>query len=176
MGAIATQDPSRPRAVGSGKGEKTSRPQPICIEVPITVHGSCLSTDSGKREPFSESTRTIIVFSNGAVLRLKTAVNLGQLTILTNEHTGKKVLCHVVKSKTYQNVAGYIELQFTEPTVGFWGILFPGDGSESQRAPGAAGVSQAASRPQPQPLPPAASNTTSPVVSTHSSAAGSRNP
>jgi len=172
MGAIATQDLSRPPAVGSGKDEKTSRPQPVCIEVPVTVHCGCLSTDSLKREPFSESTRTIIVFSNGAVLRLKTAVNPGQSIILTNEHTGKKVLCHVVKSKTYQNVAGYIELQFTEPTVGFWGILFPGDGSESQRAPGAAGVSQAASRPQP----PAASNTTSPVVSTHSSAAGSINP
>jgi len=173
MGAIATQDLSRPRAVGSGKGEKTSRPQPICIEVPVTVHGGCLSTDSGKREPFSESTRTIIVFSNGAVLRLKTAVNPGQSIILTNEHTGKKVLCYVVTSKTYQNVAGYIELQFTEPTVGFWGILFPGDGSESQRAPGAAG-SQAPSGPQPLPL--AASHTTPPVVSTHSSAAGSINP
>jgi protein TonB len=164
MGAIATQDLSRPLA-----GEKSSRSHPVCIEVPVTVHCGYLSTDSGKREPFSESTRTIIVFSNGAVLRLKTAVNPGQSIILTNEHTGKKVLCHVVTSKTYENVAGYIELQFTEPTVGFWGILFPGDGSESQRA----GVSQAASRPQP--LPPAASNTTSPVVSTHSSAAGSIN-
>jgi protein TonB len=173
MGAIATQDLSRPRAVGSGKGEKTSRPQPVCIEVPVTVHGGCLSGDSGRREPFSETTRTIIVFSNGAVLRLKTAVNPGQLIFLTNEHTGKKVLCHVVKSKTYQNVAGYIELQFTEPTVGFWGILFPGDGSESQRAPGAAG-SQAPSGPQPLPL--AASHTTPPVVSTHSSPAGSINP
>jgi hypothetical protein len=139
MGAIATQDLSRPRAVGSGKGEKTSRPQPVCIEVPVTVHCGCLSTDSGKREPFSESSRTIIVFSNGAVLRLKTAVNPGQSIILTNEHTGKKVLCHVVTSKTYQNVAGYIELRFAEPTVGFWGILFPGDGSEPQRALRAAG-------------------------------------
>jgi protein TonB len=174
MGAIATQDLSRPRAVGSGKGEKASRPQPVCIEVPVTVHGGCLSTDSGKREPFSESTRTIIVFSNGAVLRLKTAVNPGQSIILTNEHTGKKVLCQVVKSKTYQDVAGYIELQFTEPTVGFWGILFPGDGSESQGAPGTADVSQAPSGPQP--LPSAASHTTPPVVSTHSSAAGSINP
>jgi protein TonB len=173
MGAIATQDLSRPRAVGSGKGEKTSRPQPVCIEVPVTVHGGCLSTDSGKREPFSESTRTIIVFSTGAVLRLKTAVNPGQSIILTNEHTGKKVLCQVVKSKTYQNVAGYIELQFTEPTVGFWGILFPGDGSESQSARGAAGVSQAPSGPQP--LPSAASHTTPLVVSTHSSAAASIN-
>jgi protein TonB len=174
MGAIATQDLSRPRAAGSGKGEKTSRPQPVCLEVPVTVHCGCLSTDSGKREPFSESTRTIIVFSNGAVLRLKTAVNPGQSIILTNEHTGKKVLCRVVTSKTYQNVAGYIELQFTGPTVGFWGILFPGDGSESQRAPGDADVSQAASRPQS--LPSAASHTPPPpVVSTHLSEAGSIN-
>jgi hypothetical protein len=49
MGAIATQDLGRPRAVGSGKDGKTSRPQPVCIEVPVTVHGDCLSTDSGKR-------------------------------------------------------------------------------------------------------------------------------
>jgi len=174
MGAIVPQDLSRPRAVASGKSEKPSRPQPVCIEVPITVHGGCLSTDSGKREPFSESTRTIIVFSDGAVLRLKTAVNPGQSIILTNEHTGKKVLCQVVKSKTYQNVAGYIELQFTEPTVGFWGILFPGDGPESQSATGAAGVSQAPSAPQP--LPSVASHITPPVASTHSSAAGSINP
>ncbi len=174
MGVIVPQELSRPRAVASGKGEKPSHSQPVCIEVPVTVHGGCLSTDSGKREPFSESTRTIIVFSNGAVLRLKTAVNPGQSIILTNEHTGKKVLCEVVRSKTYQNVAGYIELQFTEPTAGFWGILFPGDGPESQSAPGAAGVSQASSTPQP--LPPAASRTTPPVVSTHSSAAGSINP
>jgi protein TonB len=174
MGAIATQDLSRPRTVGSGKGEKTSRPQPVCIEVPVTVQGGCLSTDSGKRDSFYESTRTIIVFSNGAVLRLKTAVNPGQLIFLTNEHTGKKVLCYVVKSTTYENVAGYIELKFTEPTVGFWGILFPDDGPESQSAPGAAGVSQAPSRPQP--LPSAASHTTTPAVSTHSSAVGSINP
>jgi TonB family protein len=174
MGALVPHDLSRPRAVASGKSEKPSRPQPVCIEVPVTVHGGCLSTDSGKREPFSESTRTIIVFSNGAVLRLKTAVNPGQSIILTNEHTGKKVLCQVVKSKTYQDVAGYIELQFTEPTVGFWGILFPGDESESQSAPGAAGVSQAPS--SPQPLPSAASHTTPPVASTHSSVAGSINP
>src|SRR6267143_1544178 len=174
MGAIATQDLSRPRAAGSGKGEMTSRPQPVCIEVPVTVHGACLSTDSGKRDSFSEPTRTIIVFSNGAVLRLKTAVNPGELIFLTNEHTGKKVLGHVVKSKTYQNVAGYIELQFTQPAVGFWGILFPGGRSESQSTPGAACISQATSRPQP--LPSAASHATPPVVSTLSSAAGSINP
>jgi protein TonB len=163
MGAIATQDLSRSRAVGSGKSEKPTRLQPVCIEVPVTVHGGCLSTDSGKREPFSESTRTIIVFSNGAVLRLKTAVNPGQSIILTNEHTGKKVLCQVVKPKTDQNVAGYIELQFTEPTVGFWGILFPGDGSQSQGASGAAGVSVAPPEPQQLQLP--VSHTTPPVVS-----------
>jgi periplasmic protein TonB len=174
MGVIVPQDLSRPRAVASGKGEKPSHSQPVCVEVPVTVHGGRLSTDSGKREPFSESTRTIIVFSNGAVLRLKTPVNPGQSIILTNEHTGKKVLCQVVKSKTYQDVAGYIELQFTEPTVGFWGILFPGDGSESQGAPAATGASQVPSGSQPSPS--AVPQTTPPVVSTYSSAAGSINP
>lgn len=173
MGAIATKDLSRLRAVVGGKDEQTARPQPVCIEVPVTMHGVRLSADSGKREPFTEFTRTLLVFSNGAVLRLRTAVNPGQLITLINEHTRKVVVCQVVKSMTCQNVAGYIELKFTEPTFGFWGILFPGDQSESQSTPAASGVSQ--EPPRPQPLLSAAPHKTLLVVSPHATATDSIN-
>jgi TonB family protein len=169
MGTIASQNASRPGAVGRGKAEETSRLQPLCIEVPVTIRGVRLLPDSGKREPFSESTRTLIVFSHGAVLRLKAAVNPGQLIILTNEHTRKEIVCQVVKSTTCENVAGYIELQFTQPTLGFWGILFPGERSESQRA---ADASLAPSKPQPSAAEP---HTTPPVGSPHRSSTGSIN-
>src|SRR5207302_5321664 len=37
------------------------------------------------------------------------------------------VVCQVVKSKNYRSVSGYVELEFTESVVGFWGMRFPGD-------------------------------------------------
>jgi len=171
MGATARPNASRLPAVGSAKVEEISRPQPICIEVPVTIHGVRLLTDSGKREPFSESTRTLIVFSNGAVLPLRTAVNPGQLVILTNEHTRKEIVCQVVKSTTSQNVTGYIELKFTQPSMGFWGILFPSDRSESQGPPREADVSVAPSKPQA--FPAVAPQTTQPVFSSLGNAVGS---
>jgi TonB family protein len=61
------------------------------------------------------------------VIRLQSSVAAGQLLFLTNEKTKKEVVCQVVKSKNYRNVSGYVELEFTEPVVGFWGMRFPGD-------------------------------------------------
>jgi periplasmic protein TonB len=164
MGAIATQDLSRPPTVGRGKGGEPSHRLPVCIEVPVTVHGDRLS----------EPTRTVILFSDGAVLRLGRAVNPGQLVFLTNEHTKESVVCHVVKSKTYPNVAGYLELEFTQPNLGFWGTHFPGDPSESQSAPGATGLSQVPS--MAQPLPSATPRSALPAVSTPAGVIGSINP
>lgn len=158
IGATATQDPGRPRPASGQKTEESGHPQPVCIEVPVTVQGVRPATDPGKREPFTESTRTVIVFANGAVLRLGTSVNPGQLIFLTNEHTKKEVVCQVVKSKTYQNVPGYVELEFTEPNAGFWAIHFPGERSEPRSEPHAPGVSQTFPKlqllaPVPLPLP-----------------------
>lgn len=107
--------------------ESTPKPQPVALEVSITVNGARSVDGSDKREPFSESSKTVLVFGNGAVIRLQSSVAPGQLLFLTNEKTKKEVVCQVVKSKNYRNVSGYVELEFTEPIVGFWGMRFPGD-------------------------------------------------
>jgi hypothetical protein len=135
MGAIATQDLNRPPTLDRGKGGEPSHRRPVCIEVPVSVHGDRLS----------EPTRTVIVFSDGAVLRLGTPVNPGQLVFLTNEHTKESIVCRVVASKTYPNVAGFIELAFTRPSPAFWGIRFPGGVAESQSASAATVRSQVTS-------------------------------
>src|SRR5208283_3720 len=80
-----------------------------------------------KREPFSESTKTVLIFGHGAVIRLASLVAPGQLLFVTNEKTKKEVVCQVVKSKNYRSVTGYVELEFTEPAIGFWGMRFPTD-------------------------------------------------
>ncbi len=154
ISSTATRSASRLHAAGGGRTEDVSRPQPVCIEVPVKVQGVRPAADPDKREPFTESTRTVIVFANGAVVRSGTAVNPGQLIFLTNEHTKKEVVCQVVKSKAYQHVAGYLELEFTEPNPGFWGIHFPGDRSESQSSREVPGASQSSPKPQPFPSPP----------------------
>ena len=113
------------------------KPQPVALEVPITVNGARTIESSDKREPFSETTKTVMVHGSGAVIRLNSAMAPGQLLFLTNERTKKEVVCQVVKSKNYRNVSGYVELEFTEPAVGFWGMRFPGDrvGPAPQMAP-----------------------------------------
>ena len=104
-----------------------SRPQPVALEVPVTVNGARAVEGTDKREPFSETTKTVLVFGNGAVIRLGSPVAAGQLLFLTNEKTKKEVVCQVVKSKNYKSVSGYVELEFTESVVGFWGMRFPSD-------------------------------------------------
>ena len=112
----------------SGSVEKPgNRQQPVALEVPVTVNGARQLEGNDKREPFSESTKTVLVFDNGAVIRLGSAVAPSQLLFLTNDKTKKEVVCQVVKSKNYSNSSGYVEVQFTEPVSGFWGLRFPAD-------------------------------------------------
>src|SRR5438876_9875707 len=121
----------------SGSGDTAIKQQPVALEVPVTVNGARAVDGSDKREPFSESTKTVLIFGSGAVIRLSSSVAPGQLLFLTNEKTKKEVVCQVVKSKNYRSVSGYVELEFTEPVVGFWGMRFPGDRIGSGPQPGA---------------------------------------
>src|SRR5258706_14070252 len=114
-------------APASTVGASQPKVQPVALEIAVTVNGARTVEGSDKREPFSETTQTVLVFGNGAVIRLNSTVAAGQLLFLTNEKTKKEVVCQVVKSKNYRNVSGYVELEFTEPVVGFWGMRFPGD-------------------------------------------------
>jgi len=124
---VLVASPEAP-APGAFRPEETSsRPSPVALEVPVSVNGARAVEGSDKREPFSEATKTVLVFGNGAVIRLSSPVAAGQLLFLTNEKTKKEVVCQVVKSKNYRNVSGYVELEFTESVVGFWGMRFPTD-------------------------------------------------
>jgi TonB family protein len=123
---LETTNPQTTARTTSG-ADDANKPQPVPLEVPVTVNGARTVEGSDKREPFSESTQTVLVFHNGAVIRLNSSVTAGQLLFLTNDKTKKEVVCQVVKSKNYRNVSGYVELEFTEAVAGFWGMRFPGE-------------------------------------------------
>jgi periplasmic protein TonB len=122
----SSENPGRSSGVASA-GQQVSSAQPVTLEVPVTVNGARAVEGSDKREPFSETTSTVLVLVNGAVIRLSSSVEPGQLLFLTNDRTKKEVVCQVVKSKNYRSASGYVELEFTEPVLGFWGMRFPGE-------------------------------------------------
>src|SRR6266404_2614105 len=131
----ASEKPERATENAAGS-DGISSAQPVALEVPVTVNGARAVEGSEKREPFSETTNTVLVLANGAVIRLSSSVAPGQLLFLTNEKTKKEVVCQVVKSKNYRSLSGYVELEFTEPVLGFWGMRFPGD-RQTSHAPAA---------------------------------------
>ena len=135
---------ARPGSTQTASSDSAAKQQPVALEIPVTVNGARTIEGSDKREPFSETTKTVLVFGAGAVIRLTSAVSPGQLLFLTNERTKKEVVCQVVKSKNYRSVSGYVELEFTEPAVGFWGMRFPGDRLNGAAAQPASAVARPA--------------------------------
>jgi len=124
--AVALPTPASQNTTASKPAaDAAARPQPVALEVPVTINGARTIEGSDKREPFAESTQTVLVLPQGAVIRLASPLAPGQLVFLTNEKTKKEVVCQVVKSKNYRTVTGYVELEFTEPAAGFWGMRFP---------------------------------------------------
>ena len=142
-------------SVAALPNDAAGKAQPVALEVAVTVNGARTAEGSDKREPFSENTKTVLVFGTGAVIRLSSSVAPGQLLFLTNEKTKKEVVCQVVKSKNYRSVSGYVELEFTEPVVGFWGMRFPGDRAGSAApavsSPVAAGTNGSTKPSEPKP-------------------------
>ena len=118
---------TRPAGTPALPGGAANKPQPGAFQVFVTVTGARTLEGSEERELFSECTMTVLVFGNGAVLPLSSPVSPGQLLFLTNDKTRKEVVCQVVKSKNYRTISGCVELEFTEPMSGFWGMRFPGD-------------------------------------------------
>ncbi|HJY89532.1 MAG TPA: hypothetical protein VJ255_04605, partial [Candidatus Acidoferrum sp.] len=116
--APIVKDVENSAATTAPAASATKPPQPVALEVPVTVNGARTVDGSDKREPFSEPTKTVLIFGHGAVIRLASLVAPGQLLFVTNEKTKKEVVCQVVKSKNYRTVTGYVELEFTEPAVG----------------------------------------------------------
>lgn len=111
----------------AGKPPRT-KPLPkvnaVAHEVRIRVTGARAGNDSPERELFSESTTTVLVFEKGGVIRLAAAVSPGQLLFLANEESKREVVAQVIRKRVFRPTECYVELEFTEPAPGFWGMEF----------------------------------------------------
>jgi outer membrane biosynthesis protein TonB len=122
-------------SVTSEQGAETHaliKSQPMALEVPVVATGARPGDQSQKRELFTETTETVLVFENGVVIRLSAAVTAGQLLFLTNKNSGKEIVTQVLRKRSFKPTACYVELEFTEAAPGFWGVEFPPADSGAQ--------------------------------------------
>ena len=148
--------PGSTAVMPENKSDQNPRSNPVCLEIGVTIRslpGEKDEASSGSAKPTREEARTVIVFDNGAVLRLTSNFPPGQAVILSNSQ-GRDVVCRVVSTKNLPNVKGYIEVEFLEPTTDFWGIHKPEGQSLSSNPPAPAVVTQTKPLVQPQVAPP----------------------
>ncbi|HLV93786.1 MAG TPA: TonB family protein [Candidatus Acidoferrales bacterium] len=135
----STQPSAQPESSLQPKGSAGhSRSDVVSLEVPVKVHGSrYVSGDdaASQTERFEEQTATMIVFPEGGVLRMATAVSAGQMLVLTNLKSRQDAICRVVKVRNFPNAHHYVEVEFTRPQPGYWGVYFPSQGHVSAPKP-----------------------------------------
>jgi TonB-like protein len=119
-------------AVGALRPEEGAPQDPLALETTVIATGARPGDTGTKRELFTEETQTVLVFENGAVIRLSAAVADGQLLFLTNKATGKEVVTQVLRKRSFRPTNCYIDLEFTESCPGFWGIEFPKSGKPAK--------------------------------------------
>jgi TonB family protein len=128
-----------PKQASAGGGHL--RADALSLEVPLKVHGSRVTEVARgvapRTEPFEEQTSTMIVFPQGAVIRMSTAVSASQMLVVTNLKTRQDAICRVIKVRTFSNMQGYVEVEFTHKQPGYWGVNFPSEGPapSNQAAP-----------------------------------------
>jgi TonB family protein len=106
-------------------GGGVPRPNPVALEEAVSVTGAKATANAASRDLFTEETSTVLVFKDGAVIRLTAPVKVGQLLFLTNKKSNQEVVCQVLHRKDFQGTSSYVELKFTEDRADYWGVAFP---------------------------------------------------
>ncbi|MGC1659884.1 MAG: hypothetical protein WA737_07695, partial [Candidatus Acidiferrales bacterium] len=147
--SAAPPAPARPASGGM-------RQDALSLEVPVRVHGSRVTEVvrgiTPHTEPFEEQTTTMIVFPQGAVIRMVTPASAGQMLVITNIRSKQDAICRVVKVRANANQQAYIEVEFTSRQVGYWGVNFPSDPAAPRNRATPVGSSPAVAPPAPSAL------------------------
>jgi len=143
------------------------RSDAVSLEIPVKIHGSrVIEMARGvapRTEPFEEQTSTMIVFPQGGVVRMSTPASAGQMLILTNLKSRQDAICRIVKVRSQPSTSsGYVEIEFTQPQPGYWGVYFPTDGPEVSRKGASPAAPAAPQSPAPENAVPDASRAPAP--------------
>lgn len=111
--------PSSSAQNSENTSNSSPRSNPVCLEVPVVLR-SLPGEQANASGATREEGRTVIVFDNGAVLRISKQLPPGQKVILSNQQ-GRDVVCRVMGGRNLPN-KGYIEIEFIEQIDDFWRI------------------------------------------------------
>lgn len=92
-------------------------------EIPVTIQGSQIVAGTDRRELFTETLKTVLVFDNGAAVNLKARVAPGQSLFLRNELSGREILCRVIEAPPVGQ-EGCTDLEFTIHDPDFWSVRY----------------------------------------------------
>ncbi len=120
--ASSSANSAKSRGAGSPSDRNNN---PVALEVQVIATGARPGDSDSQRELFTEETTTVLVFESGAVIRLTAAVVAGQLLFLTNKESRREVVAQVTRKRDFRPTSCYVEVEFSEPAPGFWGIEFP---------------------------------------------------
>ena len=101
--------------------DPTPTAQVTAREIPITIQGSQMVDGTDRRELFTETLKTTLIFDNGAAINLKARVAPGQSLFLRNELSGREILCRVIEAPP-PGQTGCTDLEFTIHDPDFWNI------------------------------------------------------
>jgi len=93
--------------------------QVVAREIPVTIQGSQIVDGTERRELFTETTKTTLIFDIGAAVNLKARVAQGQSLFLRNELSGREILCRVIESPP-RGETGCTDIEFTIHDPDFW--------------------------------------------------------
>ena len=129
--------PVEPEEAEASSPKPSTKTNMVAHEVRVKATGK----KAGERELFSEETFSVLVFENGGVIQLSSAVAPGQLLFLSNMESKREVVAQVIRKRAYKPTTCYVELEFAEPAPGFWGMefsaasaLLPKDAKEAEAA------------------------------------------
>ena len=137
--AAQTHERNAAPGVASPGDSSAPRMDAVGAEIPVVVHASRHSVTGNEAvktaSAVHEETRTVVVFPTGAVVCVAAPILTGEVVIVTNQQTGRDVICRVASVKAQTGTLNYVNLEFTRPAPGFWGACLPAESRPRNSSP-----------------------------------------
>jgi hypothetical protein len=104
------------------------RTQRVALTVPLVINGQ--AEDS---EKFSIRAKTNAVSQHGAQIETEHPLIVGQVLLLINENSARKVEARVVSIQRKRDGKSYIGVEFLSTDINFWNMTFPLPGAKPLR-------------------------------------------
>lgn len=104
------------------------RTQRVGLTVPLVINGQDENT-----ERFSIRAKTNAVSQHGAQIETEQPVILGQVLLLINENSARKVEARVISIQRKRDGKTYIGVEFLSTEINFWNMTFPLPGAKPLR-------------------------------------------